>query len=101
MSSTRSALDGLQQFKWSLTDSVNYEVALDTVGYVIGLLTALIEQEENRRLPDAEAIARWEDAITAAVREQQSLRAGNADAIAEVTERYREIRAQLGTQLDV
>jgi hypothetical protein len=100
MSSPRSALDGLQSFTWSLTDSVDYEVALDTIGYVIAALTALVDQEEKRPRPDLEAIARWEDSITAAVRDQQALRAVDVDAIGEVTTRYREIRAQLDTQFD-
>jgi hypothetical protein len=52
----RSALEDLQPFAWPDEQSVSYEVALELIGQVVAGYEALIDREQSKVSPDAEAV---------------------------------------------
>lgn len=83
-----SVLDSIDRSDIGAEDGAALEAAVDTITHAIGLLNGLIADERAKARPDAAAIARWDEAIGACVRDRKSLRVGDVTRLAQVRARY-------------
>lgn len=91
----RSVLEDLQTVDWSNEDSVDYEVALDTISRLVAWYAARIEQERAKAEPNTAAIDGWRAERARWVRERQELRPTAVGRVREATAEAAELLEQL------
>jgi hypothetical protein len=96
---SKSPLEDLQPFAWSDEQSVSYEVALELISQVVAGYEALIDREESKDSPDADALQKWNVAEDHYIAQREALRLDDAEGIerlrAECVELIRKIRDAL------
>ncbi|UGQ14994.1 hypothetical protein LO772_16330 [Yinghuangia sp. ASG 101] len=56
---SHSIVGGLGPATWTPTEGLAYEVAIEGINHVTALYTGLVDKEQRKTSPDAQAVIKW------------------------------------------